>query len=64
MSYTFNESTNSYVISSDLDEDDLYDTLLAVAKEHDIIDANHATNSSHILWMLRNNSVDVEFETE
>lgn len=64
MSYTFNESTDSYIIASGLDEDDLYDTLLSLAKEHDIIEANHAGDSSHILSMLRNNSVDVEFETE
>jgi len=63
MSYNFDESSGTYVIADDLPENDLYDALLAIAKDNDLIEANHASDSSHIMAILRNNSVEVEFET-
>lgn len=62
MSYNFDEASGTYVISDNLTENELYDALLAVAKDNDLIEANHASDSSHIMSILRNNSVEVEFE--
>lgn len=62
MSYNFDEASGTYVILDNLTENELYDALLAVAKDNDLIEANHASDSSHIMSILRNNSVEVEFE--
>lgn len=64
MSYTFDEKNNVYLIESNLEENDLYDVLLSIAKENDLIEANHASDASHIMFILSNNSVDVEFLPE
>lgn len=64
MSYTFNESTNSYIVASNLNDDEVYDTLLSIAKENDLIDANQASDTSHLISILNNNSVEVEFELD
>lgn len=64
MSYTFDEKKNVYIIDNDLNEDDLYDTLLSVARANGLIEANQASESSHIMSILTNNSVDVEFLSE
>jgi hypothetical protein len=64
MSYTFDEKNNVYLIESNLEENDLYDVLLSIAKENDLIEANQASDSYHIRFILSNNSVDVEFLPE
>lgn len=64
MSYTFDEKNNVYLIESNLEENDLYDVLLSIAKENDLIDANQASDASHIMFILSNNNVDVEFLPE
>lgn len=64
MSYTFNESTNSYIVASNLNDDEVYDTLLSIAKANDLIDANQASDTSHLMSILNNNSVEVEFELD
>jgi len=64
MSYTFNESTNSYIVASNLNDNEVYDTLLSIAKANDLIDANQASDTSHLLSILNNNSIEVEFELD
>lgn len=64
MSYTFDEQNNVYLIDSNLEENDLYDILLSIAKANDLIEANQASDASHIMSMLSNNSVDIEFLPE
>lgn len=64
MSYTFNESTNSYIVASNLNDDEVYDTLLSIAKANDLIDANQASDTSHLMSILNNNSVEIEFELD
>lgn len=64
MSYNFDESTNTYTIAANLSEDELYDALLSVAKDNDLIEANQASDSSHIMAILRCSSVEVEFESD
>lgn len=63
MSYNFDEASGTYVIADNLNENELYDVLLSIAKDNDLIEANHASESSHIMSILRNNSVEVEFDT-
>lgn len=64
MSYTFDEKNNVYLIESNLEENDLYDVLLSIAKENDLIEANQASDASHIMFILSNNNVDIEFLPE
>lgn len=64
MSYTFDEKNNVYLIESNLEENDLYDVLLSIAKDNDLIEANQASDASHIMFILSNNSVDIEFLAE
>jgi hypothetical protein len=64
MSYTFDEQNNVYLLESNLDENDLYDALLSIAKDNDLIEANQASDASHIMSILSNNSVDIEFLPE
>jgi len=64
MSSTFDEKNNVYLIESNLEENDLYDVLLSIAKENDLIEANQASDASHIMFILSNNNVDVEFLPE
>lgn len=59
-----NIEENNYVIDANLDEDELYDELLGIAKINGIIEANHACNSSHLLHILRNSGVEIDFEDE
>lgn len=59
-----NIKENNYVIDVNLDEDELYDELLGIAKINGIIEANHASNSAHLLHILRNSGVEIDFEDE
>lgn len=55
---------NNYTIEANLDEDELYDELLGIAKINGIIEANHASNSAHLLHILRNSGVEIHFKEE
>lgn len=64
MSYQYDESSKTYLVSSKLNEDELYDTLLSIAQAEDLIDANHASSLEHMFSILRGGDFDISLIDE
>lgn len=59
MSYVFDEETKTYQLDSKLSDDELYDALLGIAKVENVIEANHASDVSHMFSILRGSNVEI-----
>jgi hypothetical protein len=64
MSYQYDASSKTYLVSSKLNDDELYDTLLSIAKEEGLIEANHASSVAHMFSILRGGDFDVSLIDE